>query len=97
MAAEMTVVYPLHLLIDHADIFDHHQEHDSSQIPADESDEDICQFCFNMAGMVHAETITIHPIITESKDFSFYTPTFQTETDLLVQTRAPPFDLLTYS
>jgi hypothetical protein len=92
LAAEMTVVYPAHILIDHVGIFDHYQDHGSNQIPADESEDDLCQFCFNMAGMVHAETLTIQPTVDESENLSFFFQNFQTETDLVVQTRAPPFD-----
>ena len=91
LAAEMTIVYPAHLIIDHAGFFDHIHQQESTQLPADESDEDICQFCFNMAGMVHAESLNIQPVTNESEDFSFYLQTFQTKTELVARTRAPPF------
>jgi hypothetical protein len=92
LAAEVTVVYPAHILIDHGGIFDHYHEHDSNQIPADESEDNLCQFCFNMAGMVHAEPLTFQPILSETENFSFFFQNFQIEKDLVVQTRAPPFD-----
>jgi len=87
----MTIVYPAHLIIDHAGFFDHIHQQESTQLPADESDEEICQFCFNMAGMLHAEPLTIKPIVNESGYLSFYLQTFQTKTELVVQSRAPPF------
>lgn len=49
VSVEMAIVYPAHLIIDHAGIFHHHHEGDHDH--DDPFDDENCVFCVNMSPM----------------------------------------------
>jgi hypothetical protein len=91
LAAEMALVYPAHMIIDHARVFDNYAQQDTNQIPVGQTGEEVCPFCVNMAGMEYAEVLIFQPSVIKAVDYLDFIQFFETRTKLLLQTRGPPF------
>jgi hypothetical protein len=94
MAAEMALVYPAHIIIDHAGLFGHHHEQGDNHRHEDQYEEDICLFCLKMGSMEHSEALFAELPLSESDGFSDFNQSLQIGNKLLFQARAPPFTLL---
>ena len=61
LAAEMVVVYPAHLILDHSGIFTNAEGQSQRELP----DEEHCIFCLNMFGMESSGTEYL-PFLSDS-------------------------------
>ncbi|TVQ05491.1 MAG: hypothetical protein EA359_03085 [Balneolaceae bacterium] len=90
LAAEMALVYPVHIIVDHTGLFGHHHEHDNNHSSEDHPEDDVCLFCMNLGGMEHSEALFAQPAVSESTGFTDVNELLETGTELFIQTRAPP-------
>lgn len=91
LALELALVYPAHIVIDHAGLFGHHHQHDDNHTHKDHPEDDVCLFCVNMGGMEYSEALLIRPAIRESSGFTAFNESIQTGTVHFIMARAPPF------
>ncbi|WP_147303572.1 hypothetical protein [Rhodohalobacter sp. SW132] len=94
IAAGMAIVYPVHVIVDHTGLFDHHihhHHHDDDQPSSDpESDEDLCAFCIKIGSMEVSEgqnSVPKKSKITENVHGNLITDNVQNDGK---PTRAPP-------
>ncbi|GEM_PF-1148480 len=72
LAAGIGFVYPVHVVVDHSGLFDHHDyhhHHDDNHSGDPEPDDDLCAFCLVLNSMEASES---QNTVTENGEFTNY-------------------------